>query len=264
MRLVDAHCHFDFPCFDGHRDELLQAAAGLGIRALVIPGVRRRNWDRVAALAESRSDLWYCLGIHPWFAHECRADDLDALEQALSRRPKSCIGIGECGLDALRGNVQEQQACFQAQVALSMKFGLPLVIHSVKTHDLVYVALKRVGWSGAALVHGFSGSYQQARKLVDLGCLIGVGGVITHDRAGKTRDALSRLPRESLILETDAPDMAPQGVARGQNSPVHLPAILAALSQLRGERVEALADALLKNVSRLYGVDVDTLAPAAL
>lgn len=264
MRLVDAHCHFDFPCFDGRRDEVLEEAARLGVRGLVIPGVRRRNWGRVAALADSRSNLWYCLGIHPWFAHECREADLDALEVALSRRSKSCVGIGECGLDALRGNVQDQQSCFHAQIALAMKFGLPLVIHSVKAHDSVHSALRQAGWSGSALVHGFSGSYQQARKLVDLGCLIGVGGVITHDRARKTREAVSRLPRESLVLETDAPDMAPQGVVKGQNSPVHLPDILSVLSALRGEPAEALAEALLENVSCLYGVDVDTFAPVVL
>lgn len=103
------------------------------------------------------------------------------------------------------------------------------------------------------LVHRFSGSYQQARKLVDLGCFIGVGGVITHERARKTRDAIARLPLEALVLETDAPDMSPAGVEKGQNSPVYLLNVAQALAELRGGPVEAVAETLYDNVQRLYG-----------
>lgn len=92
----------------------------------------------------------------------------------------------------------------------SRRGGFTLVIHSVRTHDEIHGALRRLNWNGPALVHGFSGSFQQAEKLVALGCSIGVGGVITHPRARKTRDAVARLPLEALVLETDAPDMSPQ------------------------------------------------------
>lgn len=136
------------------------------------------------------------------------------------------------------------------------------MIHSVKSHDLVHSSLKRAGWNGRALVHGFSGSYQQAQKLVDLGCYIGVGGVITHDRARKTRDTIARLPADALVLETDAPDMAPAGVAKGQNSPIHLPEIFEALADLRSEPPrESLAEILLANTAKLYRKDPLTLVP---
>jgi TatD DNase family protein len=130
---------------------------------------------------------------------------------------------------------------------------MPLVIHSVKTHDEVHSVLNHRQWDGRALIHGFSGSFQQASKLVDLGCFIGVGGVITHPRARKTRDAIAKLPMEALVLETDAPDMAPEGVPQGQNSPRYLPDILHALAEIRGGTPEQLAPALLDNVCRLYG-----------
>ena len=138
-------------------------------------------------------------------------------------------------------------------MALADELNLPLVIHSVKTHDEVHGVLNRRQWQGRALIHGFSGSFQQAAKLVDLGCFIGVGGVITHPRARKTRDAVAKLPLEALVLETDAPDMAPEGVPQGENSPRYLPDILDALAELRGTSPEHLAPALLDNVSRLYG-----------
>jgi TatD DNase family protein len=253
MQLVDAHCHFDFPEFDGVRDQVLDTARARGVEALVVPGVRRVDWDRVEALASPARGLWYCLGIHPWFVDEHSEQDLVVLETRLSARPDGCVGLGECGLDALHGDLAAQLPWFQAQIDIAARLTLPLVIHSVRSHDQVHGLLRSSGWSGRALIHGFSGSYQQARKLVDLGCFIGVGGVITHDRARKTRDAVARLPLEALVLETDAPDMSPAGVAKGQNSPVYLLDVVQALAELRGGPVEAVAETLYDNVQRLYG-----------
>ena len=261
MRLVDAHCHFDFPRFDGVREQELAAAAKGGVRALVVPGVRRADWDRVQALANPARGIWYCLGIHPWFVEEHTEADLELLGQRLGSHPDGCIGVGECGLDGLKGSFEEQLPWFRAQIQLATRHDYPLVIHSVKAHDQVHAALRAERWQGRALVHGFSGSYQQASKLVDLGCYIGVGGVITRDRARKTRDAIARLPAEALVLETDAPDMAPAGVEKGMNSPACLPAILDCLARLRGQDAEALAEVLLANVSRLYGRSESVLAP---
>lgn len=253
MQLIDAHCHFDFHQFDGRREAELEQARSLGLRRLVIPGVRRPDWDSVRETALAHDGLFYCLGIHPWFVEEHSEEDLTQLRRLLEGRPDRCVAIGECGLDRIRGSLEAQLPWFEAQVALADELNLPLVIHSVKTHDEVHGVLNRRQWQGRALIHGFSGSFQQAAKLVDLGCFIGVGGVITHPRARKTRDAVAKLPLEALVLETDAPDMAPEGVPQGENSPRYLPDILDALAELRGTSPEHLAPALLDNVSGLYG-----------
>jgi len=253
VQLIDAHCHFDFPQFDGRRDTELEQGRLRGLRGLVIPGVRRPDWDRVRETALAHEGLFYCLGIHPWFVGEHSEEDLAQLRRLLEARPDRCVAIGECGLDRIRGSLEAQWPWFEAQVALADELNMPLVIHSVKTHDEVHSLLNRRQWDGRALLHGFSGSFQQASKLVDLGCFIGVGGVITHPRARKTRDAIARLPLESLVLETDAPDMAPEGVQQGQNSPRYLPDILDVLAEIRGGTPEQLAPELLDNVSRLYG-----------
>ncbi len=253
MELVDAHCHFDFPEFDGRREEVLARARSHGVSRLVIPGVTRRHWERVVGTAASLPGVFYCLGIHPWFVQEHGQDDLGALESRLARKDSRCVGLGECGLDRLQGELSQQLPWFEAQVDLAARLDCPLVIHSVRTHDEVHGVLKARSFDGKVLVHGFSGSYQQARKLVDLGCYIGIGGVITHARAKKTRDTVSRLPLEALVLETDAPDMPPEGVAKGMNSPEQLPAIFSALAGLRREPPEQLYEQLLGNVSELYG-----------
>ncbi|KAA1173106.1 TatD family deoxyribonuclease [Marinobacter salinexigens] len=261
MEFVDAHCHFDFPRFDGCREEEWALARSMGLTQLVVPGVRRKHWERIRDVSRQFPGVSYCLGIHPWYVSEHDEVDLKALSGLLELRPGGCVGVGECGLDRMRGELREQMPWFEAQVALAARYDYPLIIHSVKTHDEVRSELKRLGWSGRALVHGFSGSYQQAKNLVDRGCFIGVGGVITYSRAAKTREAIRQLPLDSLVLETDAPDMAPAGVDKGQNSPAQLPRIMRVLAELRGMELEEIAFALLKNVRRMYGWVNDTGCP---
>lgn len=254
MEFVDAHCHFDFPAFDGHRHSVLERARHDGLTALVIPGVKSATWQRVRETADQFGDVYYCLGLHPWFVSEHQQSDLEELERALSsQRPVKCIALGECGLDRVHGDLEQQYPWFEAQVDIAARTGIPLVIHSVKTHDEVYAILRRRQPSGSVLVHGFSGSYEQAVKLIDLGCFIGIGGVITHPRARKTRSTVARLPLDALVLETDAPDMPPEGVSKGRNSPAYLHGIFDALAGLRREAQEELEQSLLKNVRALYG-----------
>lgn len=252
MGLVDAHCHFDFPVFDGRREEILARVRAAGVSDIVIPGVRRRDWERVEKTALAQAGLHYCLGIHPWYVGEHVPEDLDALRDFLSTASPRCVALGECGLDRLKGNLSEQQPWFEAQIAIAQDLGLPLVVHSVKTHDEVAATLKRKRFSGPVLIHGFSGSVEQGRKLVQLGCFIGIGGVITQERARKTRATVAVLPLESLVVETDAPDMAPAGVLKGRNSPEYLPRIIDALAEVRSEPTEVLLAALEVNVRRLY------------
>ncbi len=253
MELTDAHCHLDFPEFSGRRQQVLAGAAAAGVSRVVIPGVRRQHWDRVVRVASGMSGVYYCLGIHPWYIGEHEESDLALLERRLSAADTQCVGLGECGLDRLRGELADQIPWFEAQVELAARLMRPLVIHSVRTHDEIHRTLKDRAFTGRALIHGFSGSYEQARKLVDLGCYIGVGGVITHGRAKKTRNAIARLPVDALVLETDAPDMAPAGVAKCGNSPENLPMILDALVSLKAAQREELAGQLLQNSCQLYG-----------
>lgn len=223
------------------------------IAALVIPGVRRADWLRVQQTAMAHSGVFYCLGIHPWYIDEHNSSDLEHLRQQLGSAGSRCVGVGECGLDRLRGSLNHQLPWFEAQVEVAAEYRRTLVIHSVKTHDEVIEVLKAANWSGQALIHGFSGSYEQAVKFIDLGCMLGVGGVITHAKGGKTRNALARVPASALVLETDAPDMAPAGVERGHNSPEYLSVILRELALLRGKADAELAAVLLQNSCKLYG-----------
>lgn len=255
MELVDAHCHFDFPEFDGQRSSILEEMVHLGVVRLVIPGVRKVGWARVIDTASLSGRLNYCLGVHPWFIGEHDESDLELLRQLLVEGGSRCVGLGECGLDRLRGDLSKQLPWFERQVRLAADLAKPLVIHSVRTHDEVGMVLRKCKPQVPVLIHGFSGSADQAKKLVALGCQLGVGGVITHERARKTREAIAGIPLTALVLETDAPDMAPEGVARGRNSPLYLPRIFQTLASLRPEPAQELAEALTENAWRLFGWD---------
>lgn len=250
--LVDAHCHFDFPVFDGQRDRILAEAGRLAISTLVVPGTCPGNWSRLRDLARQYPAVRYAPGIHPWWLDEIDADAIQKLEEELVQPAQGLVAVGECGLDLLRGDYDGQLELFRAQVKLASRHGYPLLIHSVRTHDEVAALLRRENYGLPALVHGFSGSWQQAKRLLDQGLYIGVGGVITHERARKTRDTIARLPASALVLETDAPDMPPAGVRKGDNTPLNLRVVFEALCGLRREQPELLAEQVLANTERLF------------
>ena len=251
--LVDAHCHFDFAVFDGQREAILEGAKAGGIRTLVVPGVSPRSWASLRRLASAHDAVRYAPGIHPWWVGESDSwDGVAALEYEISDPDPRMVAIGECGLDFLRDDHARQMELFRAQIRLAERYGYPLLIHSVRSHDEVGALLRREGFSRPTLVHGFSGSKQQAVKLMDRGAYIGVGGVITHERARKTRETIQRLPAESLVLETDAPDMPPAGVRKGHNSPLNLTRVFETLCELRGADPESLSSQILANTERLF------------
>lgn len=251
--LVDAHCHFERQAFVGRRQAILADCALQGIKALVMPATVRADWPVQAALAAKHQALYYAPGLHPWWAEEHQEHDLVALNDWLQQDDSKLLGIGECGLDRLRGDLSRQQPWFEAQVELAKKYRLPLLIHSVRSHESVLRVLKAARYSEPALLHGFAGSYQQAVQFIDQGLTLGVTGLITHERSHKTRDALARVPLDKLVLETDAPDMPLAGMARGQNSPLALTRILDCLCQLRPEPPGLIRQQLLANVRALYG-----------
>lgn len=251
-RFVDAHCHFDFAVFDGQRERILDEAGRFGLESIVVPGVAPENWQRIQALAEADSRLWFAPGIHPWWVDGLPEGALEQLESMLGAAHTRCVAIGECGLDRLRGVLEHQQPVFLGQIELARRYGLPLLIHSVRTHEEVLALLRRSGFAGRGLLHAFNGHWQQAIKLLDQGLFIGVSGAITYPRAKRTREAIARLPLEALVLETDAPDMPPAGVRKGENTPLNLPMIFDCLCELRSESPQRIADQIFDNTQRLF------------
>lgn len=253
MQLIDTHCHLDFPDFDQDREALLGRCRALGVTEYIIPAISEDNWRRVMALAGRHADLFYGLGIHPWYASDQREGVIDRLRTLVMARPVGLVAIGECGLD-LRSHVPQegQLGLFEAQIRLAIESDLPLLIHSVRANDTVAKMLRRLKPPRGGVIHAFSGSLQQAEAFWQLGFRLGVGGIISFERANKTREVFRVMPLEALVLETDAPDMPLQGEQGVRNTPEALPKIAQILMTLRPESSADVARVLFETTRQTF------------
>lgn len=250
--LIDAHCHIDFPQFDDQRGQLLAECWENGIHRIVVPGTVPDGWAKILDLARTHPILAPAAGLHPWWADGFGDDSLGQLDRLLAAN-SDLVAVGECGLDRKNGPaMDQQQPVFDAQIRLAARHDRPLLIHSVGTHDTVLSLLRGTGFTAPFLMHGFSGSREQAEALIRRGGFIGVSGIITHPRARRARRVMAQLPLEALVLETDAPGLPPLGVPRNGNTPLNLPRVLDTLCGLRDESREAIAAAILDNTRRLF------------
>jgi len=257
MRLIDTHTHLDFPDFDADRPRLMANAAARGVERMVVLGVYQANFQRVWDLACSDAPIHAALGLHPIYLDQHRPEHLVQLREWLERLrgdPRLCA-VGEFGLDYYVETLdqQSQQVLFEAQLQMACDFELPALLHVRRSHAQVIATLKRYKPARAGIIHAFAGSYEEAREYIKLGFRLGLGGAGTWPQALRLRKTLPRLPLESIVLETDSPDMAPVMFAGERNSPEHLPEIAQALAEVIGIEVELLAEATSKNACELFG-----------
>ncbi|MHA1053985.1 TatD family hydrolase [Enterobacter mori] len=255
-RFVDTHCHFDFPPFTGDEVLSIDRAARAGVDAIIVPAIEAAYFERVLDLARRHDALYAALGLHPIVIEHHLDEHLDRLDAVLQTADKKLVAIGEIGLDLYRENPQfeRQQTILDAQLRLAKRHDLPVILHSRRTHDKLAMHLKRIDLPRRGVVHGFSGSLQQAQRFIELGYKIGVGGTITYPRASKTRDVMAQLPLSALLLETDAPDMPLNGFQGQPNRPEQAARVFTTLCELRPEPAAVIADALLENTRTLFGI----------
>ncbi len=255
IKLFDSHCHLDFPQFEGKVDAFLDKAVETGIGGILIPGVKKCGWLRIRQMTASSEICHTALGLHPMFVHEHQANHLHDLEMALSVGP--IAAIGEIGLDFYksRSNSHEQNKYFQAQVDIAKAADLPVLLHVRKAHDEVLQYLKHSHFKRGGIVHAFNGSESQAERFIDLGFKLGFGGAMTYPRAAKLHRLASSLPLESIVLETDAPDMPPVTCKGDYNTPLHLFDNFRSLVSLRDEPASLLARQTTKNVMSVLNFD---------
>jgi len=250
---IDSHCHLDFPCFAAQLDALLAQLQAKQITQVIIPATQRSSWKAIQALCATHTPCYYGLGIHPHFLDSFEPDDLLALEQLLSHRDKKCLALGEMGLDKYASaDMQLQERVFTRQLQLAEKFTLPVILHVVKKQSRVLEILKTQRFTQGGVYHAFSGSYEVALEFIKLGFKLGIGGVITYPNATKTQQAIRRLPIESFLLETDAPDMPLYLQQEACNSPLNLTTIFESLCLLRNESKACLAAQIAKNTATIF------------
>lgn len=230
---IDTHCHLDAAEFAGTQDLLVQEALTAGVSAIVIPSVEVGNFIRVQNLCLKYPQCAPAFGIHPMYVDRATPADLEILRNTIQLGQP--IAVGEIGLDFFIENFdqEKQEFYFSAQLKLAQEFNLPVILHARKAQDTILKHLRRTPVCGG-IAHAFNGSPQQAAEFIKLGFKFGFGGAMTYTRATRLRELAATLPLESVVLETDAPDIPPEFLSRGKpNCPAYLPRIAATLAELR-------------------------------
>ena len=252
--VVDSHCHLDFPDFAEELDAVVERAGEAGVGLMVTISTRVRQFDRILAIAERFDNVYCSVGTHPHNAHE----ELDVTVEdlvRLSSHPK-VVAIGEAGLDYFYDNSprEAQAQGFRTHIAAARETGLPLVIHSRDAEDDTAAILRDEMGKGAfpAILHCFSSHADLARAGLELGLYVSFSGIVTFNKAGELRDTAREVPLDRLLVETDAPYLAPMPNRGKRNEPAFVVHTLERLAEVAGVSREELARRTSDNFFRLF------------
>lgn len=252
--LVDSHCHLDFPDFDGERDALVERAHEAGVDLMVTICTRIRKFAQVRAVAENYDNIFCSVGTHPHNAGEERGIPVEEIV-ALTNDPK-VVAIGEAGLDYFYDKAPRdaQAEGLRIHIAAARQTGLPLVIHSRDADDDMVSILRDEMGKGAfpALLHCFSSGRALALAGIELGLYVSFSGILTFKRSEELRDIARELPADRLLVETDAPYLAPQQRRGKRNEPAYTAMTAAVLAETRGVSLEEIAEQTTANFFRLF------------
>lgn len=251
--MIDTHAHLDMPEFDNDRNELVSEMKRHGILSAIIPGIAADKWQKQLELAEQYQ--WYfALGIHPWYV----PDDIDRAISLLDAKLQECrenrrlVAVGECGLDKLHHWSDKQLLLLEKQLQLAQTYQLPVILHAVKAHQELLALLTRTRLSRGGVIHGFYGNSQIAKQYIALGFKLGVGGLLLNPSAKKLRQAVTELPIEHFLLETDSPSMSPFDQPKSRNTPLTLNRIVSEISFLKKSETVCILEQLNKNAVQLF------------
>jgi TatD DNase family protein len=254
MTMIDSHCHLDFPDFADDLDGVVERARAAGVERMITIGTKVSKVAGVAAIAERYDDVFFTVGTHPHEAAGEGAEDFDAM-RAFAKHPK-CVGIGEAGLDYHYDNAPRDVArrVFQGHLALARELNLPLVIHSRDADDDMASILTDEMGQGRfrAVLHCFTSSRELAETALGLGLSISFSGVVTFKKSEDLRAIARDVPLDRLLIETDAPYLAPTPHRGRRNEPAFVVATAGVVAEARGMKLELLAAATRANTLSFF------------
>jgi TatD DNase family protein len=252
--LIDHHCHLDFPDFADDIDGVIARARTAGVGMLVSISTRIRRFSPLLEIAEAHRNVCCSVGTHPHYAHEELDIPVEEIVE-LARHPK-VVAIGEAGLDYFYDNSprQAQERGFRNHIAAARATGLPLVIHARDADADVAAILEEETDEGAfsAVLHCFTGGAELARRGLDLGLYVSFSGIATFKKSDALREVARSVPLDRMLVETDAPYLAPGKYRGKRNEPAYVVETAAVLAKLKGITTEELAKATTDNFFRLY------------
>lgn len=254
--IVDTHCHLDFKQFDADRDEVIFRAVENGVRGMILIGIDPESWKSTESLCAGASRFWRTVGLHPNSVRHLWNDKLatDLRREILA---PGIVGVGETGIDLYRSSesLEIQREAFEVHLQIAADANLPIVIHQRAAEDAVLEVLRRHK-PVEGVMHCFSGNWEFASACLDLGLHLGIGGVATYKSAADTREAIKAAPLDRLLLETDAPFLAPQPERGKRNEPSFLPHVVEVIASCTGKAPAEIEQATTENAMSLFGIDL--------
>lgn len=253
--IFDSHVHYEDAAFDADREEILGALMRAGIGRVVDVGSSHDTSKAAIELAHRYSHVYAAAGVHPSDCMELESIGLSWLDEMAS--DPRCVAIGEIGLDYHWDEPARdvQKKWFRAQLEAAMRLDKPVIIHSRDAAQDTYDIMRETcGESISAVVHCFSYEWDMARRFLDLGCYIGIGGVLTYKNGRKQKEIVSRIPADRLLLETDCPYLPPVPHRGERNSSLYLPLVIREMASLRGVSTSEIERLTWENANRFYRI----------
>ena len=251
---VDTHSHLYFSAFDKDRKKLIHDFEKDGLEFMVSIGIDGASNEQSVNLAKQYSSIYAAVGFHPSESASLNNDELDNLK-AYCENDK-VVAIGEIGLDYYRmcQPVDVQKKAFGLQLELAEELQIPVVIHDRDSHDDVYEMLKSFKGRVRGIMHSFSGDYDFAKKMLNLGYYISITGVVTFKNADVLRDVVKKVPLEFLLSETDCPFLTPEPYRGKRNQPAYVKYVVKKIAQITGINEDYVTESLVENAKKSFNI----------
>ncbi|HSM54691.1 MAG TPA: TatD family hydrolase [Candidatus Sulfomarinibacteraceae bacterium] len=257
--LVDTHCHLDFERFDGERDAIVARALAAGVKRIIVPALDLENCRTVLQLADRYSAVFAAVGVHPNSSAVWRDRWLDDLRQLAEHA--RVVAIGEIGLDYYwdKSPPDVQRQAFAAQLRLAAELDLPVIVHNreADAHVLQLLAespLREKERPG--VLHSFSTTWETAEAALEMGYYLGFAGPVTYPNADKLREVVARTPMDRILVETDAPFLAPQAYRGQRNEPAFVTEVARQVADVRENNLKIIEAMTTENAACVFGRNV--------
>ncbi|WP_404335693.1 TatD family hydrolase [Planococcus rifietoensis] len=250
---IDTHVHLNADQYDEDLQEVIDRALNSKVEKMVVIGFDRKTIKRAIELAEQYDFIYAVVGWHPVDAIDCTDEDLEWIEQLAAH--EKVVGIGETGLDYHwdKSPREIQQQVFRKQIQLAKRVGLPIIIHNREaTEDVLTILREEDAQEVGGVMHCFGGSVETAQESIKMNFMISLGGPVTFKNAKKPKEVAAEIPLEHLMIETDAPYLAPHPYRGKRNEPSYVPLVAEEIARLKELPVETVAEATTENAKRFY------------
>jgi TatD DNase family protein len=257
VKLIDSHCHLDFPPLSSRLPEILTSAAKCGVVGFIVPGVEPQSWDKIISLAAADSRISAAPGVHPMKADTWSKTAVETLHKLIP----DIVAIGEIGLDYSEGMPlhELQEEVFRAQLRIAAAADIPVIIHCRRAFaDMLRILNEEKSDKFRGVMHAFSGSVEVACEFIAMGLKIGIAGPVTWDNAIRPVKLIEAIPLEHLLLETDSPDLSPQNHRGEVNEPAFLLDIACKITEVKGLPLAEIAAITSENAKSLFSLKIST------